>query len=435
MDIDDSTWKLVILFVCLALSAFFAASEGALLTLGKIRLRSMCEEGRKGADKVASALENPEKIISTILVGNNIVNVLAASIVTSLVISVLDTDIAVGVATGVVTFLILVFGEITPKTFALRRAEKISLIVIKPLILISYLLTPIAFLVNKLSLFFVVILGGKKVEQPPTITEQELITMVNVGHEEGVIEVEEREMIHNVFEFSDSEIREVMTPRVLVVTIDADDDYDTVISLFKEHIYSRMPVYQSDSEEIIGILHIKDIAFEDIDKSNFNVKNYIRTPNFVYEFNNTAKVFNEMRRNSVSMSVVLDEYGVMAGVVTTKDFIEEIIGDITDEYDDEEELFKEIAENEYTVDGTVGIDRFNDIVNSEIESDEFESIGGFVIGILEDLPEVGDSITFENITFIVESIKNNRIESLNVKVLPKDESNNEKTKNETQKTG
>jgi putative hemolysin len=374
-------------------------------------------------------LESPEKVISTILVGNNIVNILAAAIATSIAITKLKADIAVGVATGVMTFLTLVFGDITPKTFAIRHAEEISLIVVKPLTLFSYILMPVVFLVNKISLFFVSLVGGKKVDHTPTITEQELITMVNVSHEEGVIEVEEREMIHNVFEFGDREIREIMTPRVLVVTIDADDDYNTVISLFKEHTYSRMPVCESDSDDIIGILHIKDIAFEDIDKSNFHVKDYYRTPNFVYEFNNTAKVFNEMRKNSVSMSVVLDEYGVMAGVVTAKDFIEEIIGDITDEYDDEEDLIKEVAENEYLVDGTVAIDRFNDFVNAEIESDEFESIGGFVLGILEELPDVGEKITYEDIDFIVESITNNRIESLRVKIKPEKNKNVEKIKN------
>ena len=425
MDNDDSIWRLIILFFCLIFSALFSVSETALTSISKIRLRNMREEHVKGAEEIASLLETPEKVLSTLLVGNNIMNVFASVLVASIAMAHFKAEAAVGVATGVAAFMILVFSEITPKSIALKNPEKISLMLVKPLMLVMVVLSPIVFILEKITSLLLKIFGVNKGDSAPTITEQELITMVSVGHEEGVLKVEEKEMLHNVFEFGDGHIREIMTPRVLVISISDDDDYETVINTFKEHTYSRMPVSHSESDEIIGVLHIKDIAFANINKAEFAVRNYVRAPHFTYEFNNISKIFSEMRKSSVAMSIVLDEYGVMAGIVTTEDFIEEIVGDITDEYDDDEDSPKEVGENEYLVEGTIGIDNFNDVIGAKIESDDFESIGGFVLGKLEDLPEVGDKIVHENIEFTVESITNNRIESLRVIIQPGDPNNRE----------
>ena len=417
-DSSNGMWRIAVLGVCLIVSAFFSASEASLLTVGKIRVRNLVDEGVKNAKTLISLLEDPDRVLSAILIGNNLVNILASAITTSLVIQYVggNTGVALGIATGIVTLAILIFGEITPKSFAMRRAESIAVFIAKPMYAIVFILKPLIYVLNKITSVFVLILSGKSSDTQPTFTENELKTMVTVSHEEGVLNVDEKEMIHNVFEFGDGDVREIMTPRIHVVSIDLDAEYGDVKAVFEEHAYSRIPITKPGTDEIVGILNIKDIAFLNNNEDEFEISDYLRPAHFVYEFNNIAKVFGEMRRERIRMSVVLDEYGVMAGIITTEDFIEEIVGDINDEYDDAEMPAKEVGDNEYIVDGTMGIDNFCEIAGIEIESDDFDSIGGFVLGKLEDFPTAGDVIEHENIEFTVESVANNRIESLRVKL-------------------
>ena len=425
METDGSNGilRLAILGLCLVVSAFFAAAEASLLTVGKIRVRNLAAEGSKNAKYLNSLLEDTDKVLSAVLVGNNLVNLLASAIATSLAIEYIggNTGIALGIATGLITLVILIFCEITPKTLAVRNAERIAVFFAKPMYATLIILKPLIFIFNKITSMFVMLLSGDPDKAPPTYTENELKTMVTVSHEEGVLNVDEKEMIHNVFEFGDGEVREIMTPRIHVVSVDLDADYETVKSLFEENTYTRMPVTKPGTDEIVGILNIKDIAFiNDRGEAAFTISNYLRPAHFVYEFHNIAKVFGEMRRDRIRISVVLDEYGVMVGVITTEDFIEEIVGDINDEYDDAENRAQEVGENEYVVDGTMGIDGFCEAVGIEdIESDDFDSIGGFVLGKLEDFPTVGDEIIYENISFTVENVANNRIEKLRVKIWDK----------------
>ncbi|MDR3121640.1 MAG: hemolysin family protein [Clostridiales bacterium] len=420
MDTDGSTGsisRLIILGICLVVSALFSASETSLMSIGKIRVRSMVDEGVKNAGALSALLESPDKMLSAILVGNNLVNIMASAIATSLAIEYVGggaMGLAVGLSTGAATLLILIFGEITPKTIAVRNTEKVALAMARPLLAVTALFSPLVFVLNKLTSLFLFLAGGKAGGAPPTFTEQELKTMVTVSHEEGVLQAEEKEMIHNVFEFGDGEIREIMTPRIHVISVDLEADYKAVSEIFKENTYSRMPVTRPGTDEIVGILNIKDIAFTDKKAQEFHVSDFLRQPHFVYEFHNAAKVFNEMRKDRVPMSVVLDEYGVMVGIVTTEDFIEEIVGDINDEYDDNETDAVEVGENEYIVDGTMGIDNFCEVVGVEIETDDFDSIGGFVLGKLDEFPAEGDRVQHENMEFVIESVKNNRIESLRV---------------------
>ena len=445
-------WRIVILLFCLAASAFFSACETSFYSVGKIRIRNLADEGVENAKTLAALHENKDKVLSAILISNNLVNILASAITTSLAIQYFggNTGVALGLATGILTLIILIFGEITPKSLAGRRADSISLSIAKPLYAVTVFFTPLIFILNKITSLFVFLLTGKPDNKAPTFTENDLKAMVTVSHEEGVLNVDEKEMIHNVFEFGDGEIRDIMTPRIHVITIDLDADYNTIKSIFKNSAYSRMPVTKPGADEIVGILNIKDIAFADATGANggelvgsradnsergvklgsgelvggasdFSVADYMRPANFVYEFNNIAKVFNEMRRDRISMSVVLDEYGVMAGVITTEDFIEEIVGDINDEYDDAETEVKEIGENKFIVDGSMGLDNFCDVVGVRIESDDFGSIGGFVLGKLEDLPSAGDKVEYENVEFRIESVINNRIETLYVEIKSDDD--------------
>ena len=424
METDSSIgmWRLAVLVVCLLASAFFSAAETSLLTVGKIRVRSLVDEGAKNAKILIALLEDPDKLLSAILVGNNLVNILASAITTSLVIQYIggNTGVALGLATGVVTLVILIFCDITPKSLAVRNAERIAVFIAKPMFAIVSFLKPLIFILNKITLSFVRLLSGKHNETPPTYTENELKTMVTVSHEEGVLNVDEKEMIHNVFEFGDGEVREIMTPRIHVISIDLDEGYETVKSIFAEHAYSRIPVTKPGTDEIVGMLNIKDIAFLGIGADVFAISDYLRPAHFVYEFNNIAKVFAEMRRGRIRMSVVLDEYGVMVGIITTEDFIEEIVGDISDEYDDTDMPAKEVGDNEYIVDGTMGIDSFNEATGVEIESDDFDSIGGFVLGKLEVFPTAGSAVQHDNIEFTIESVANNRIETLRVKLTEAD---------------
>ena len=417
-DSSNGIWRLAVLAICLVISAFFSAAETSLLSVGKIRVRRLADEGVKNAGLLAALLEDTDKLLGAILVGNNLVNILASAITTSLVIQYIggNTGIALGLATGAITLVILIFCEITPKSFAVRNAERIAVFIAKPMYIITVFLKPLVFVLNKITLSFVRLLSGKNSEAQPTYTENELKTMVTVSHEEGVLNVDEKEMIHNVFEFGDGEVREIMTPRIHVVSIDLDSGYENAKELFAEHAYSRLPVTKPGTDEIVGILNFKDIAFWDKSADEFSISDYLRPAHFVYEFNNIAKIFGEMRRERIRMSVVLDEYGVMVGIITTEDFIEEIVGDISDEYDDTDTPAKEVGENEYIVDGSMGIDNFGDFVGVKIDTDDFDSIGGFVLGKLEDFPIIGDVIYHDNVEYTVENVANNRIETLRVKL-------------------
>ena len=411
--------RLAVLLFCLLASAFFSASETSLLTIGKIRVRSLLDEGVKNAKILTTLVDNTDKVLSAILFGNNLLSILASVITTSLAIQFVggNTGIALGIATGATTLVILIFCDITPKSLAVKNAERIAILIAKPMYAIIVVLKPLIFLLNKISSVFIKLLSGKSEAMAPTYTENELKTMVTVSHEEGVLNGDEKEMLHNVFEFGDGEVREIMTPRIHVVSIDADSPYHDVKILFSEHNYSRIPVTNPGTGDVTGVLNLKDIAFLGNEgEEGFSIANYLRPAHFVYEFNNIAKVFGEMRRERIGMSIVLDEYGIMVGVITNEDFVEQIVGDINDEYDDAEAPVVEVGENEFIVDGTMGLDDFCEAVGTVIESDDFDSIGGFVLGKLEDFPTVGDVIVHENAEFTVESVANNRIEKLRVKL-------------------
>ncbi len=417
MSLDpDSSTQLILLAVCLLLSAFFSCSETAILAMSKIRLLSLADEGGKNAKLLQKMLKTPDKIISAILVGNNFVNISASALVTTFVIEQFGEP-AVGYATGAVTLMVLIFGEITPKSLAYRYSDRIALFVAKPIYALSIVLTPVVFLLNALSNLVLKLFGGHRVTGP-SITEQELRTMVDVSTEEGVLEAEEKQMIHNVFEFGDGEVREIMTPRVNVVSIPINASFDELLGIAKEEQFSRFPVYDESPDYIVGIVNIKDFAINGFERKDFSLKDIVRPANYVYEFNNISRVFNDMRKNRLQMSIVLDEYGILSGLVTMEDFIEEIVGEIMDEYDEEEMLLiQKTGEREYLVDGTLPIDTFNESLGANVLSDDFDSIGGFVIGKVGELPEVGQTIELNDLVFTIERVENNRIERMKV-ILP-----------------
>jgi len=404
--------QIIFFIILLLLSGFFSASETALVSLSKIRLRSMVDEGVKNSKIIEKVLSNQSKLISTILVGNNLVNIGASALATSFTIDVFGNE-WVGAVTGVLTFLVLIFGEITPKTFASQKTETVCIWVIKPIALCVIIFTPIVAVLNVITGFIFKIMGCDFNKKIPTITESEFMTMVNVGHEEGVLEVDEREMISNVMGFSDSDAKDIMTPRTAIVGIEINSTYDEVLKVFKEEQFSRLPVYKENIDDIIGIISFKDCMILG-DIKNFNVSEIMRKPYFTYESKSCSELFSIMRTKSLSMAIILDEYGGTSGIVTLEDLLEEIVGEISDEYDDEAEEIKVVKDNEYIVEGSAKISDVNEMIGTNFESEDFDSIGGYVVGVIGRFPEKGETIEENNIKFIIEETDRNRIEKMRI---------------------
>ena len=410
---SDSIPQLIFLVILIALSAFFSSAETALTTVSKIRLKTLADEGNKNARIVMKIKENPDKMLSAILIGNNIVNISASSLATIFVQNVWGSW-AISIGTGVLTIVVLIFGEITPKTAATIHADSLSLLYAKPIWLLMTILTPVIFIINLLASGFMRILGLKSNAKENTFTEEELRTIMNVSHEEGVIEKEEREMINNVFDFGDAEAKDVMIPRIDMCMVDVDASYEELIKIFKENKYTRLPVYQESSDNVIGIINIKDLIFYR-SGDDFNIRDYLRDVYYTYEYKKLSELMVEMRKDSVNITIVLDEYGAAVGLITIEDLLEEIVGEIRDEYDyDEEDSFKEVAPDEYVVDGQIKLDDVNDSLNLTLTSDDYDSLGGYIIGSLDRLPAEGDKVETDKVTLVVDSMDKNRIDKVHI---------------------
>ena len=415
MDSGDAI-QLIVLLLLILLSAFFSSAETAMTTVNKIRIMSFADDGNKKAKTLLKIIENPGKLLSTILIGNNIVNLSASSLATTWTTRVLGNAF-IGFITGVLTLLILLFGEITPKTLATLQAEKISLAYAPIIYPLTRLLTPVIFLVNLLSRGVLFLLHVDPDAKPNAMTEQELRTIVDVSHEDGVIESEERQMIYNVFDFGDSQAKDVMVPRIDMSLINVDATYDEVIQAFREDGYTRYPVYENSTDTIIGTLNMKDLILRDPEKT-FSVRDFLRNPYFTYEYKGTADLLMEMKEYAVNLAIVLDEYGATAGMITLEDLLEEIVGEIRDEYDyDEEDPIQKISDHEYLVEGSMNLEDFSDALNLHLESDDYDSIGGYMIGLLDHLPKIRESIMTPDGIFLQVRTKNkHRIEKIYVRL-------------------
>lgn len=404
--------NIISLIILLILSSLFSCSETAFLSVSKIKIRTLAEEGNKKAKLVESLLDNQDRLLSAILVGNNLVNIGASSLTTATIMAIFgDGAQTVAIATGVVTLCILIFGEITPKSLATQNADKLVFALAPFIRFVCIITKPVVFVLNIITEFIIKLLGGNQ-EHGPSLTEEELKTIVTVGHEEGVLEKEEKEMIHNVFEFGETEIKEIMTPRIHVESLPEDCTYDELMNVYHDAQYSRYPIHDESFDEIIGVLNMKDLLFIDIDKEHFDVKKYMRETFVVYEFNQVNDVFASMRKEHATLAIVLDEYGVMSGIVTFEDIVEEIVGEIDDEYDDTSDDIVKINDHEYLVDGSLNLNEVNDEIDTHFESEDFESIGGLVLGEFSGVPKIKDKIEFPGVTIIIEKMHKNRIELL-----------------------
>ena len=413
MDGSPVLIGLLIFLVCC--SAFFSASETALTSLSRIRLRNMVEENVKNADLIMRLLEDPNRLLSSILVGNNLVNNGASALTTTLAIQIFRGNSGgAGIATIVITVIILIFGEITPKTIAAQKAEKVALAVVKIISFCVLVFRPVVAVLNVVTGGLIRLLGCNPNEKAPLITEAELKTMVNVSHEEGVLELDERTMINNVFDFGDSKAKDVMTPRTDIVAVPLDVTYGEYVRQVQEEGFSRMPVYGEDLDDIVGILYVKDIFY--LDEATFSAEKYMREPFFTYESKPLDELLAELKNSRLAVAIVLDEYGETAGLITLEDLLEEIVGEIRDEYDDNEEDFiQEIGPHEYLVEGSTNLEEINDRLDLDLSSDDYDSVGGLIIEHLDRLPEAGDEITTEDgIRMIVEKLDKNRIEQVHM---------------------
>ena len=431
MDIQpENIIQLIVVIILIALSAFFSSAETALTTVNKVRLKTLEEQGNKRAKRVLSILENNGKMLSTILIGNNIVNIFASSLVTTFALDVFGS-VAVGIASGILTIVVLLFGEITPKTWAMINAEKIALTYSGIIKFLMTILTPVIFLIDKISFGIMWLLRIDPNKKGCAITERELKTYVDVGHEEGVIESEEREMIYNVFEFGDAVAKDIMIPRIDMVTASIDCTYNDLIAIFKNSMYTRIPVYENDNDNIIGLVNIKDLIALD-NTCDFKIKDVLREAYYTYEFKKTADLLMEMRDSTMNVTFVLNEYGATVGMITMEDLLEEIVGEIRDEYDeDEAELIQEIDDNVYLVEGSMKLDDINDAIDTNFDSEDYDSIGGLIIESLDRLPEEKESVTLDNGTILqVEGISQNRITKVMITLPNSEDSNVSENKSE-----
>lgn len=415
---ESNGWLVVFLAFLILLSGIFSASETALMTVNKIRIKQLVEDGVKGAREIQKLIEDPSEILSAILICNNIVNILSSSISTVIFINIF-ADFGTGVATSFstlfLTIIILIFGEITPKTIAVLKAENIAFFLYRPLKVLFLILKPIVFIFSKVSKAVMLIFGIKEGTSQANITEEDIKSIVNFSQEEGVLEVEDKNLIYNVFEFGDLRVKDVMVPRVDMVTLSINSSYDEIVSVFRTERFSRVPVYKDNIDNIVGIINIKDLFFIEKD-DKFEINKYIRDIYSTHEYRKIRDLLNDMKKTRNYMAIIRDEYGGTVGLVTIEDLIEEIVGDIEDEYD--EVVDKEIHivnENEYLIVGTLKLDTLEDMLGISIES-EFETIGGYIIERLGRLPQNGECIDIQNIKFVIENIGKNRIKQLRVKV-------------------
>ena len=423
MDTDSS--MVIVLVVLLALSAIFSSAETAFLSTNKIRLRNLQEDGEKKAGLVLDLLENQNRLISTLLVGNNIVNISSSALATKMATDYFG-DAGVGIATGIMTLLVLVFGEVVPKNLAAAHAEGWAMFVAPFIKLISVILTPLVFLLTKLS-DTVVRFSKKNEEEDPTITEDEFKILVNVGQEEGVFDESETEMINSIMEFDETYVKAIMVPRIDIVAVDVDDSINDALRLIIDGGHSRIPAYEESIDNIVGILYAKDI-FEHLN-ANFDelkVKELIRDAYYIPETKKVSDLLNELRLKKVHMAIILDEYGGTNGLVTIEDLIEEIIGDIQDEYDVEEDLIVMHSDNQLMADARAPIgdveEAFDVELDEEIlEESEADTIGGLAFEHLGGIPEVGDEVTVGRFLIRIVNVSGRRITKVEVTLLPPEE--------------
>ncbi|MBR5931176.1 MAG: HlyC/CorC family transporter [Lachnospiraceae bacterium] len=402
--------QIVIIVILIVLSALFSSSETALTTITPHRLKTLVDEEIPHAKVLEKVLDQKPKMLSVILVCNNIVNLTASAMATVVVQELFDNK-AVSISTGILTLLVLIFGEIVPKTMATVRAERMGLAVAPVIRVLMIVFTPITAALNFLARGVLRLFGVKPEKRAESYTENEIRSIVEVSHEEGVTTSEEKKIINNVFDFTDTVVREIMVPRINVTAVSINSSYEDIMDLFREELFTRYPVYDEEGVNFVGQINVKDLITLRKDQiEHFSIKEILREIDYTYEGKHLSELFLEMKRKRESLMAVLDEYGDLAGIVTMEDILEELVGDIRDEYDEDEELeIVKISDQKYEVQGHVSLDDINEKIGTDFESEDYDSIGGLLIEHLERLPETGDVVVVGNCTVTAKEVDKNVI--------------------------
>ena len=409
--------QIVIIVILIVLSALFSSSETALTTITPHRLKTLVDEEIPHAKTLEKVLDQKAKMLSVILICNNIVN-LTASAMATVVVQQLFGSKAISIGTGILTLLVLIFGEIVPKTMATVRAERMGLRVAPVIHALMIVFTPITAALNFVAKGILRLFGIRSDEKAQSYTENEIRSIVEVSHEEGITTSEEKKIINNVFDFTDTTVKEIMVPRINVTAISINSSFEDLMALFREELFTRYPVYDEEDENYIGIINVKDImVLEKEQIEQFSVKDILREIAYTYEGKHLSELFLEMKQKGESLMAVLDEYGDLAGIVTMEDILEEIVGDIRDEYDEDEELeIVKISDQVYEVQGHVSLDDVNEKIGTSFESEDYDSIGGLLIEHLERLPENGDSVDVGDCTLTAKEVDKNVIKVVEIRI-------------------
>ena len=408
------TLYLVFLFACLLLSAFFSSSETAFISLQRIRLQHMVDTKVKGAERVSRMIQQPAKLLSTILLGNNLVNVAAAALGTALAISLWGEKYGILIATVVVTILLLIFGETTPKTLATHHPERLSLTLARPIAVVSWLLTPFVVVLSWIASGFSKLVGGAPVPRS-LVSEEEIRTMISVGHKEGTFEESEAEMLHKVFDFGDRPVREVMVPRTEVASVEKGTKLADFLTIYAESPLSRFPVYEENMDNVVGILSVKDVLMAQA-KGTINheatIDDLVRPAYFTPESKRISELFIEMRDKNYRMAVVVDEYGGTAGIVSLSRLVEEIVGPVGDEFAEAEKEYEAINEYTFQIDGGMSIAEANEEMGLELPEGDYETVAGLILHLLGHIPKTGERLRYKGMNLVITEMRGVKIERI-----------------------
>ena len=415
--IPESTSFLIIIF-CLVLIALLSVAEVAFIAVNRIRLRHLAEKGSRSAETAQKIREQHDRLFSAVILSGNLFTILATSVGTALAIKIFSGN-GILIATIVMTFLTVIFGELTPKTFAVTHAEKIVLIMAKPLDIYMKLISPFVWIFNKLSNLIIRLLGGEIKPTPQLLTEDEMKAMISIGEEEGTLEKEEKKMLHNVFEFGDTRVSEAMVPRTEIVAVPEDAVVADVLELLTTNRYSRYPVINETVDNIVGLLYVKDILIkmekEEVTKTT-PIKNIIRDAYYIPESKMVTELLDEMQKNKFQIAIIVDEHGGTAGLITLEDIMEEIVGGLQDEFEaiEAEKEVEIVDESTFMVVGSTGLDEVNELVGADIKSEEFNTIGGFLFGLFGHLPKIGEQLRYHKLRFLILEMDGKRIEKIKI---------------------
>jgi putative hemolysin len=431
MDSSDLWTQIFIIFALIGANAFFAASEMAIVSVRQARLKPLIDDGNKAAIIVSKFLEEPSKLLATIQIGITFAGFLASAIgaqtlssalavfLRSLNIPVVTASagvIATLIVTIIIGFFTLVLGELVPKRLALEKSEKIAMFVAKPIRILSKITAPVVKMLSFTTNMVAKMLGGSNTVSNSQITEEEIRLMINVGEEKGIFQETETNMINSIFEFDNTAAKEVMTPRNHIIAVNIDATVDEILEIVVEENFSRIPVYENSIDNVIGLLYVKDL-FALIRKSTeweISLKDLIRPAYFVPEYKKIDELFKEMQKSKTHIAIVIDEYGGTAGLITIEDLLEEIVGNIFDEYDDVVLEYEQIDEDTYLVDGLLGISEINDIMRLDLPEEEFDTISGMILSLSGKMPEVGEEVEYEDVSFRIEEVDDKRISKIKI---------------------